>query len=38
MSTILSARSDMQFEQIRLLWREYRALVERVAEQAGDCG
>jgi hypothetical protein len=38
MSTLLTARSDMQFEQIRLLWREYRAEVERRAGLTGACG
>ena len=38
MTSIIAARSEAQFEQIRLLWREYRADVEALTLADGTCG
>jgi hypothetical protein len=35
--TVLAARSEMQFEQFRLLLGEYRAEAEQMATASGAC-
>jgi hypothetical protein len=35
--TIIAARSEMQFEQIRLLFRSYQRETEALAEASGAC-
>jgi hypothetical protein len=38
MTTLIQPRSEMQFEQIRLLFRDYRAEVEALVAAHGGCG
>jgi hypothetical protein len=38
MATIIPARSDMHFEQIRLLFTEYRMTVVQLTADSGECG
>ncbi len=38
MTNIIAARSEAQFDQVRLLWKDYRLEVEAMASAEGSCG